>query len=124
MYALQNSALYNLGILKRYKQVDIIIPCKAYTYDKNGNQLTETDVKSDATTTTTFRYDADNRLVYAQGKKVDTIEYTQENGYNGFGQRILKKETIDGIVDTTGYFYDGTQVLYTTDIMILQTLSS
>ena len=39
------------------------------------------------------------------------IEYTQENKYNGFGQRVQKKEG----TDVTGYFYDGTSILYTTD---------
>ena len=53
-------------------------------------------------------YDADNRLKTATETNGEIIEYTQENKYNGFGQRVQKKE---GTV-ITGYFYDGTSILY------------
>ena len=39
------------------------------------------------------------------------MDYTQQNQYNGFGQRVRKQEGSD----TTEYFYDGTAVLYTKD---------
>ena len=52
-----------------------------------------------------------NRLKTATGTTGDTVDYTQENKYNGFGQRVEKKEG----TDVTNYFYDGTAVLYTTD---------
>ena len=39
------------------------------------------------------------------------VDYTQQNQYNGFGQRVKKQEGSD----TTEYFYDGTAVLYTKD---------
>ncbi len=52
-----------------------------------------------------------NRLKTATGITGDTVDYTQENKYNGFGQRVEKKEG----TDVTNYFYDGTAVLYTTD---------
>jgi len=66
-------------------------------------------------TTSTFSYDADNRLVSATGKTADGEDYTQSNQYNGFGQRIKKYETVSGASSTVNYFYDGTSVLYTTD---------
>ena len=47
----------------------------------------------------------------ATGTTGETVDYTQENKYNGFGQRVEKKEG----TDVTNYFYDGTAVLYTTD---------
>ena len=52
-----------------------------------------------------------NRLKTATGTTGTTVDYTQENKYNGFGQRVEKKEG----TDVTNYFYDGTAVLYTTD---------
>lgn len=52
-----------------------------------------------------------NRLKSATGTTGETVDYTQENKYNGFGQRVEKKEG----TDVTNYFYDGTAVLYTTD---------
>lgn len=85
-----------------------------YTYDQNGNQISKTD--TDLYTEiqigqTTYTYDAANRLKTATGTTGDTVDYTQENKYNGFGQRVEKKEG----TDVTNYFYDGTAVLYTTD---------
>ena len=60
---------------------------------------------------TIYEYDADNRLKKATGKTGAAVDYTQENQYNGFGQRIQKKEG----TEETNYFYDGTAVLYTKD---------
>ncbi len=86
---------------------------KEYTYDSNGNQTKETD--SISSTEKTFSYDADNRLKTAEEKTGSTVEFKQTNKYNGFGQRVQKKEEISGSTDTVNYFYDGTSVLYTTD---------
>lgn len=82
---------------------------KAYTYDANGNQIKEAD--SITGRETLYVYDADNRLKTAVGKTGSSVEYTQENQYNGFGQRVEKKEG----AEVTDYFYDGTAVLYTKD---------
>ena len=82
---------------------------KTYSYDNNGNQISETD--SITGKQTSYSYDADNRLASATGKTGETVDYTQQNQYNGFGQRVKKQEGSD----TTEYFYDGTAVLYTKD---------
>ena len=82
---------------------------KTYTYDDNGNQIKAEDSKTGEETS--YSYDADNRLKRAEGKRGDVIDYLQENSYNGFGQRVEKKEGNE----ETNYFYDGTAVLYTTD---------
>ena len=58
---------------------------------------------------TSYSYDADNRLASATGKTGETVDYTQQNQYNGFGQRVKKQEGSD----ITGYLYDGMAVLYT-----------
>lgn len=82
---------------------------KSYAYDANGNQISETD--TEAGKQTLYEYDADNRLKKATGKTGNTVDYVQENQYNGFGQRVQKKEGSD----VTEYFYDGSAVLYTED---------
>ena len=82
---------------------------KVYSYDNNGNQISEVDSVEDKQTN--YTYDADNRLTSATGKTGETVDYTQQNQYNGFGQRVKKQEGSD----TTEYFYDGTAVLYTKD---------
>ena len=82
---------------------------KTYAYDANGNQISETD--QEAGKQTVYEYDADNRLRKATGRTGETVDYVQENKYNGFGQRVQKKEGSD----VTAYFYDGSTVLYTED---------
>lgn len=82
---------------------------KTYAYDANGNQISETD--QEAGKQTVYEYDADNRLRKATGRTGETVDYVQENQYNGFGQRVQKKEGSD----VTEYFYDGSTVLYTED---------
>ena len=82
---------------------------KTYAYDENGNQISETD--QEAGKQTVYEYDADNRLRKATGRTGETVDYVQENKYNGFGQRVQKKEGSD----VTEYFYDGSTVLYTED---------
>ena len=82
---------------------------KTYAYDENGNQISETD--QEAGKQTVYEYDADNRLRKATGRTGETVDYVQENKYNGFGQRVQKKEGSD----VTAYFYDGSTVLYTED---------
>ena len=86
---------------------------KTFTYDANGNQTKEVDSKT--STTKEFVYDGDNRLKTAKETTGSTVEFTQTNKYNGFGQRVQKKETVSGTTDTINYFYDGTSVLYTTN---------
>ena len=107
-----------------------------YEYDVNGNQVKESDTKNHVTTVN--EYDADNRLSKAvitmpsaedlpepvqkpdsetaQGtesadKKEQIKTVTQENLYNGNGQRIKKSEG----AKETNYFYQDGVVSYTTE---------
>lgn len=82
---------------------------KAYLYDKTGNQIQETDsVTSEVREQT---YDVAGNMTRLVKKKGKTIELTQENQYNGNGQRIRKYEADD----VTRYFYQSDSVLYTAD---------
>ncbi|MGN1166607.1 MAG: DNRLRE domain-containing protein [Lachnospiraceae bacterium] len=86
-----------------------------YTYDVNGNQIQEVSTK--AHTTTVNDYDADNRLSKAtitsngSGESGSSTTFTQENLYNGDGQRIQKTEG----AKETNYFYQDGVVSYTTE---------
>lgn len=81
---------------------------KTYTYDKNGNNIQEVDSIKNITKEMT--YDVDNRLdTYTETEGNTTI--TQNNLYNGNGQRIQKQEGDS----TINYFYQGDKVLYTTN---------
>ena len=107
-----------------------------YEYDVNGNQVKESDTKNHVTTVN--EYDADNRMSKAvitmpsaealpepvqepaseaaQGtesadKKDQIKTVTQENLYNGNGQRIKKSEG----AKETNYFYQDGVVSYTTE---------
>ena len=86
-----------------------------YTYDVNGNQIQEVNTK--VHTMTVNEYDADNRLSKAtitsngSGESGSSTTFTQENLYNGDGQRIQKTEG----ANETNYFYQGGVVSYTTE---------
>ena len=92
----------------------------------NGNQILEVNTK--VHTTTVNDYDADNRLSKetitsnGSGESGSSTTFTQENLYNGDGQRIQK---IEG-ENETNYFYQDGVVSYTTegsaDIKAIQNL--
>ena len=79
-----------------------------YDYDVNGNQIKETDKETGDSVENT--YDVENRLRKAVVTKKDKGSFTQENLYNGEGQRIQKKEG----ASVTNYFYEDGMVSYTT----------
>lgn len=86
-----------------------------YEYDVNGNQIKETDKETGDSVENT--YDVENRLSTATVTKKksgtsgnETVSLTQENLYNGEGQRIQKKEA----GEVTNYFYEDGMVSYTT----------
>ena len=86
-----------------------------YYYDVNGNQIKETDKETGDSVENT--YDVENRLSTATVTKKksgtsgnETVSLTQENLYNGEGQRIQKKEA----GEVTNYFYEDGMVSYTT----------
>lgn len=86
----------------------------SYEYDVNGNQIKETDKETGDSVENT--YDVENRLSTATVTKKsgtsgnETVSLTQENLYNGDGQRIQKKEA----GEVTNYFYEDGMVSYTT----------
>ena len=97
---------------------------KVYDYDDNGNLISEDDVTSPSERETrTFVYDEADRLKTLVVKEDDKLILTQENRYNGSGQRISKAETKlknDLNRETTettktDYFYQDGTVLYTKD---------
>ncbi len=59
-----------------------------YTYDNNGNLISKADKVTSATTT--YQYDAENRLTQVV-TPTDIVEYR----YDGFGRRIAK--TLNGV---------------------------
>ena len=81
----------------------------SYSYDKNGNQVNETDGVTGESRTMT--YDTAGNMSRLVAKTGNTITLTQENVYNGNGQRIKKTEADN----TNNYYYQGANVLYTTD---------
>ncbi len=97
---------------------------KVYDYNDNGNLISEDDVTSPSERETrTFVYDEADRLKTLVVKEDDKLILTQENRYNGSGQRISKAETklkndLNGeTTETTktDYFYQDGTVLYTKD---------
>jgi RHS repeat-associated protein len=74
-------------------------PDTTYTYDNNGNTLTKTD----ASGTTTYGYDYENRLISASMPGGIVATYT----YDPFGRRISK--SVNGV--TTQYLYDGMNII-------------
>jgi RHS repeat-associated protein len=76
---------------------------KNLTYDQNGNLQTRTDVCG----TTTYTWDARNRLTGISGYKPDCSSLTASISYDAMNRRISK--TINGT--TTQFVYDGWDVI-------------
>ena len=89
---------------------------RQYSYDANGNQ---TEIKNTKTgETESYAYDAENRLSQVSVTSKDGKTFvTQQNRYNGDGQRIQKVEGSK----TTNYYYQDGVVSYTTDAVGSQT---
>lgn len=88
-----------------------------YSYDSKGNRILSTD--DDKKTSTVYKYDVSNQLVYVETTVNGAITFKQHNEYNGQGQRISKTDTDIGgdkvNSETTNYYYEGSLLLYTTD---------
>ena len=113
-----------------YNDLDQLTECrtageaKTYSYDRNGNQTSE--ITKEGSTEKERRilvYDEADRLKTLAVKEDDQLILTQENRYNGSGQRISKAETklAEGLngetTETTkrNYYYQDGAVLYTKD---------
>ena len=97
---------------------------RIYSYDRNGNQTSEITREGDAEKgRRSYAYDEADRLKNLTVKEEGRLILTQENSYNGEGQRISKAETklTEGpggeTAETTrtGYYYQDGAVLYTKD---------
>jgi RHS repeat-associated protein len=75
-----------------------------YIYDNNGNLTSKTNKTT--TATTTYQYDAEDRLIQIT-TPTDIVLYQ----YDGFGRRIA--QTVNGIV--TKYVYDREDILFELD---------
>ena len=113
-----------------YNDLDQLTECrtagetKTYSYDRNGNQTLEITKEGDAEKgRRSYAYDEADRLKTLTVKEDGRLTLTQENSYNGEGQRISKAETklTEGpggeTAETTrtGYYYQDGAVLYTKD---------
>ena len=74
----------------------------SYSYDANGNLKEETDRVGNIKKC--YAYDTDNRLSSLQIRKDGTTILTQENLYNGDGQRICRQENGSAVYY---YYQDG-----------------
>ena len=54
-----------------------------YTYDDNGNLITQTDAKGQIIS---FTYDALNRLTQKRANATTSVDYTYDSGINGLGR--------------------------------------
>jgi RHS repeat-associated protein len=91
--AYNNTYTYNAGNqLLSYDGV-------SFEYDANGNVISRTD----ATGTTTYTYDSENRLIQLITPNSELITYK----YDPFGRRIEKD--VNGVI--TKYVYDGENIL-------------
>ena len=97
---------------------------RIYSYDRNGNQTSEITREGDAEKgRRSYAYDEADRLKNLTVKEEGRLILTQENSYNGEGQRISKAETkltedLNGETTETSktdYFYQDGAVLYTKD---------
>ena len=72
----------------------------SFTYDDNGNTLTKTDANG----TTTYTWDAENRLLQAATPANGTVTFK----YDPFGRRVQKVSVAGG---TVNYLYDGANIV-------------
>lgn len=75
---------------------------KKYTYDEDGNQVSE--INAEAGTETTYAYDLEGNMLKSVSrarKNGETVETVTENQYNGDGTRVAR--TVNG--ETTYFVY-------------------
>lgn len=86
----------------------------AYSYDKNGNRLTQAEVQNGGSTNTNYSYDTLDRMTgftAAGPSGSSTNEYT----FDGYNRATEKVTAADGTVVTKNYSYDETNWLTRVD---------
>lgn len=78
-----------------------------YTYDDNGNKLTETKTRTAGAVFTQWLYDAANRLIVT----IDPLSKTNFVFYNGIGKQ---SQIVDALNHTNQFFYDPVGLLTNT----------
>jgi RHS repeat-associated protein len=79
----------------------------SYTYDDNGNRLTETKTRTAGAVLTQWQYDAANRQTFT----IDALNNTNRFFYNGIGKQ---SQTVDALNRTNKFFYDPAGLLTNT----------
>jgi RHS repeat-associated protein len=79
----------------------------SYTYDDNGNKLTETKTRTAGAVFTQWQYDAANRQVLT----IDAMNGTNRIFYNGIGKQ---SQTVDALNRTNKFIYDPVGLLTNT----------
>ncbi len=88
------------GLGRLLSETDALGRTTSYTYDGAGNLTSVTDANGD---TVLFAYDAESRLT----EVTDPLGNRTVYGYNRRGQITREEVTIDGVVYTRTYQYDG-----------------
>jgi len=81
----------------------------SFIYDLHGNVIKKFDNQENIYYI--FEYDGDNKLVYAEKYKNDSLLLKARYTYDGLGRRIEKKITEGSIVTRKSYIYDGDNIL-------------
>lgn len=81
----------------------------SFIYDMHGNTIKKFDNQENIYYV--FEYDADNKLVYAEKFKDDTLVLKAKYTFDGFGRRIEKEVIKGSIVARKSYIYNGDDIL-------------
>jgi RHS repeat-associated protein len=76
----------------------------SYTYDDDGNKLTETKTRTAGAVVTQWHYDAANRVI----QTINADGFTNSIVYNGIGRQT---DAIDALGRTNQFFYDADALL-------------